>query len=161
MFISCPEISIFLVKTTCETASDKLVPSLQFVPDSSTVPRYILVRENMPVRGLGVDIYNAGDESEFVLKLAQVSSIYRLRSVLICQKSPPSGHLEKSVSPNPDPWDHLIDQIPTLCPTPPPSGLTLIGALPFPRGRGQFCSFTILLTQNPRPSPIGGGWDLH
>jgi hypothetical protein len=23
--------------------------------DSSTVPRYILVRENMPVRGLGVD----------------------------------------------------------------------------------------------------------
>jgi hypothetical protein len=24
-------------------------------PDSSTVPRYILVRENMPVRGLGVD----------------------------------------------------------------------------------------------------------
>ena len=112
MFISCPEISIFLVKTTCETASgyenacetasDKLVPSLQFVPDSSTVPRYILVRENMPVRGLGVDIYNAGDESEFVLKLAQVSSIYRLRSVLICQKSPPSGHLEKSVSPNPD-----------------------------------------------------------
>ena len=61
MFISCPEISIFLVKTTCETASDKLVPSLQFVPDSSTVPRYILVRENMPVRGLGVDIYNAGD----------------------------------------------------------------------------------------------------
>ena len=61
MFISCPEISIFLVKTTCETASDKLVPSLQFVPDSSTVPRYILVRENIPVRGLGVDIYNAGD----------------------------------------------------------------------------------------------------
>ena len=61
MFISCPEISIFLVKTTCETASDKLVPSLQFVPDSSTVPRYILVRENMPVRGLGVDIYKAGD----------------------------------------------------------------------------------------------------
>ena len=26
------------------------------VADSSTVPRYILVRENMPVRGLGVDI---------------------------------------------------------------------------------------------------------
>ena len=25
------------------------------VSDSSTVPRYILVRENMPVRGLGVD----------------------------------------------------------------------------------------------------------
>jgi hypothetical protein len=24
-------------------------------PDSSTVPRYILVQENMPVRGLGVD----------------------------------------------------------------------------------------------------------
>ena len=96
MFISCPKISIFLVKTTRETASAELVPSLQFVQ-----------------------------------KLAQVSSVYRLRSVLICQKSPPSGHLEKSVSPNPDPWDHLIDQIPTLCPTPPPppSGLTLIGAL--------------------------------
>ena len=35
--------------------------------DSSTVPRYILVRENMPVRGLGVDStrpfpsYNASD----------------------------------------------------------------------------------------------------
>ena len=130
MFISCPEISIFLVKTTCETASDKLVPSLQFVPDSSTVPRYSLVRENMPVRGLGVDIYTraTGDESEFVLKLAQVSSVYRLRSVLICQKSPPSGHLEKSVSPNPDPWDHLIDQIPPFARPPPPSGLTLIGA---------------------------------
>jgi hypothetical protein len=56
---------------------------------------------------------------QFVQKLAQVSSVYRLRSVLICQKSPPSGHLEKSVSPNPDPWDHLIDQIPTLCPPPP------------------------------------------
>ena len=53
-------ISIFLVKTTRETASDELVPSLQFVQ-----------------------------------KLAQVSSVYRLRSMLICQKSPPSGHLEK------------------------------------------------------------------
>ena len=85
MFISCPKISIFLVKTTRETASAELVPSLQFVQN-----------------------------------LAQVPSVYRLRSVLIGQKSPPSGHLEKSVSPNPDPWDHLIDQIPTLCPTPPP-----------------------------------------
>jgi hypothetical protein len=27
--------------------------------DSSTVPRYILVRENMPVRGLGVDSYTS------------------------------------------------------------------------------------------------------
>jgi hypothetical protein len=27
------------------------------VSDSSTVPRYILVRENMPIRGLGVDSY--------------------------------------------------------------------------------------------------------
>ena len=53
-------ISIFLVKTTHEIASDELVPSLQFVK-----------------------------------KLAQVSSVYRLRSVLICQKSPPSGHLDK------------------------------------------------------------------
>ena len=142
------EISIFLVKTTREsreTASDKLVPSLQFVPDSSTVPRYILVRENMPVRGLGVDSHNAGDwgrvrvcskidtsriclsahktieagnenrlfTMDYIARLdfkllfcvhsskfgkcllAQVSSVYRLRSVLICQKSPPSGHLEK------------------------------------------------------------------
>jgi hypothetical protein len=30
-----------------------------FIPDSSTVPRYILVRENMPVRGLGVDSYTS------------------------------------------------------------------------------------------------------
>jgi hypothetical protein len=47
MFISCPEISIFLVNTTRETTSDELMPSLQFVQ-----------------------------------KLAQVSSVYRLRSVL-------------------------------------------------------------------------------
>ncbi|CAB3985613.1 Hypothetical predicted protein [Paramuricea clavata] len=58
---SSDEISIFLVKTTRETASDKLVPSLQLVPDSSTVPRYLLVREDMPVRGLDVGSYNAGD----------------------------------------------------------------------------------------------------
>ena len=36
--------------------------------DSSTVPRYILVRENMPVRGLGVDSHHTtratGDESD-------------------------------------------------------------------------------------------------
>ena len=58
--MSCPKISIFIVKTTRETASDELVTSIQFVQ-----------------------------------KLAQVSSVYRLRSVLICQESPPSGHLEK------------------------------------------------------------------
>ena len=85
-------------------------------PRSQALPSYLNKREEP-----GNEVALAtGDESEFVLKLAQVSSVYRLRSVLICQKSPPSGHLEKSVSPNPDPWDHLIDQIPTLCPTPPP-----------------------------------------
>ena len=81
MFISCPEISIFLVKTTCEMASVELVPSLQFVKKST-----------------------------------QVSSAFRLRSALICQESPPFSHSEKRASPNPNPRDKLIDQIPN----PPP-----------------------------------------
>ena len=98
MFISCPEISIFLVKTTRETASDKLVPSLQFVPDSSTVPSYILVRENMPVRGLGVDSYNAGDwgrvrvcsKIEISVNLSKIPNLGPLRKK--CQsKSRPMG----------------------------------------------------------------------
>ena len=94
-------------ENACETASDKLVPSLQFVPDSSTVPRYILVRENMPVRGLGVDIYNAGDwgrvrvcskigsgffsiSSEISVNLSKIPTIGPLRKK--CQfKSRPMG----------------------------------------------------------------------
>ena len=95
MFISCPEISIFLVKTTRETASDKLVPSLQFVPDSY---RYILVQENMPVCGLGVDSYNAGDwgrvrvcsKIEISVNLSKIPTLGPLRKK--CQsKSRPMG----------------------------------------------------------------------
>jgi hypothetical protein len=83
--------------------------------------------------GYEIALETASDELvprlQFVKKSAQVSSVYRLRSVLICQKSSPSGHSEKSVSLNPNPRDKLIDQIPTHCPPPPPpSGLTLIGA---------------------------------
>jgi hypothetical protein len=64
MFISCPEISIFLVNTTRETTSDELMPSLQFVQ-----------------------------------KLAQVSSVYRLRSVFNnLSKIPTLWPLRKKVS---------------------------------------------------------------
>ena len=122
MFISCPEISIFLVKTTCETASDKLVPSLQFVPDSSTVPRYILMRESMPVRGLGVDIYNAGDWGRVRVCSKIGSGFFNISSEISVNlsKIPTLGPLRKSVSPYPDPWDHLIDQIPPPFARPPP-----------------------------------------
>jgi hypothetical protein len=77
------------------------VPSLQFVADSSTVPHYILVRENMPVRGLAVDSYNAGDWgrvrvcSKIGLGFFSISSEI---SVINLSKIPTLGRLREKVS---------------------------------------------------------------
>ena len=49
------------------------------VADSSTVPRYILVRENMPVRGLGVDIPIIQRERLGTVRRSRQSKRFHLR----------------------------------------------------------------------------------
>ena len=73
-----------------ETASDELVPSLQFVQ-----------------------------------KLAQVSSVYHLKSVLICQKSPPSGHIEKKCQSKSRPMGPPDSSNPHPLSDPPPLGVNI------------------------------------
>ena len=47
---------------------------------ASTVPSYILVRENMPVRGLGVDIYNAFSYPEPFLRAVRRGALAKSKT---------------------------------------------------------------------------------